>query len=231
MTSEDLKRRREALNLSQIELGAAIGKSRKTINLYENHGNIPEGVQKLLEIFFLEKEEGVNVTEIKENSNETLPKEKDAFWVQYSRYKEVPIVTHRAQAGFLAGWGDPHYEEELPKALFEVDREYKGKYICFEVSGDSMEDGSVESIMEGDLLLCREVQRLHWTNHLHINQWDFVIVHKTDGILVKRITKHDTETGKLILHSLNPLYDDYDVYMDDLIAIFNVVKVDRNRRR
>lgn len=160
-------------------------------------------------------------------------KEHDAVWVNFESFKLVPLVTHRAQAGFLAGWGDDEYLDELPKVPWEVDREYKGKYMTFEVSGDSMESDTDprESLFEGDLLLCREVQRIHWKNKLHIHKWDFVIVHREQGILVKRIKEHVTGNGTLVLHSLNPYYEDFNVEMDDLIAIFNIVDVKRSRRR
>ena len=48
-----------------------------------------------------------------------------------------------------------------------------------------------EAILDKDILLCREVQRHHWKIKLHINKWDFVIAHRTLGVVVKRITKHD----------------------------------------
>jgi len=171
--------------------------------------------------------------EIDTNINTNISKEPDAIWVNYERFKLVPLVTHRAQAGFLSGWGDDEYLEELPKVPWEVDKEYKGKYVTFEVAGDSMESDTNprESIFEGDLLLCREVQRIHWKNKLHIHKWDFVIVHRRDGILVKRIIEHKTGNGTLVLHSLNPYYDDFEVEMDDLIAIFNIVDIKRSARR
>ena len=113
-----------------------------------------------------------------------------------------------------------------------MDREYKGNYLTFEVVGDSMEcDSPRESILEGDLLLGREVRNEYWTSKLHIHKWDFIIVHKTEGILVKRIIEHDVSSGKLILKSLNPYYEDQTVYMNDLTGIFNIVDIKRSRRR
>lgn len=161
----------------------------------------------------------------------TKVSEEEAKYITFDNTMMVPLVLNKARAGFLSGWGDTEYIEHLPKVPFEVDQEYKGKYICFEVSGDSMDDGSYESLLEKDILLCREVQRIHWKNKLHINKWNFVIVHKTEGILVKRITEHNTDNGKLRLHSLNEYYEDQEVFMDDLIAIFNVVDVKRSLRR
>jgi len=159
--------------------------------------------------------------------------EPEGIYVNFNHFKLVPLVTQRARAGFLAGWEDPEYLEELPKVPWEVDREYKGRYLTFEVAGDSMEsiDNPRESLYEGDLLLCREVGRQHWRNRLHIRQWDFVLAHAQQGVLVKRIAEHNTETGELTLHSLNPYYQDFTVNMNDLIAIFNIVDIKRSMRR
>ncbi|WP_299618810.1 S24 family peptidase [uncultured Tenacibaculum sp.] len=156
----------------------------------------------------------------------------DAIWVEYERFKLVPLINKRARAGFLSGWEDDEYIDELPKIPWEVDREYKGNYLTFEVVGDSMEcDNPRESILEGDLLLGREVRKEYWSSKLHINKWDFIVVHKTEGILVKRIIEHEVETGKLILHSLNPYYENQEVYMQDLNGIYNIVDIKRSRRR
>jgi len=173
-----------------------------------------------------------NSTNTKINEK-TIEYRTEAIWVQYERFKLVPLVTHRAQAGFMAGWGDEEYLGDLPKVPWEVDREYKGTYLTFEVSGDSMEsdENPRESLFEGDLLLCREVQKQHWKNKLHIKKWDFIIVHREHGVLVKRIVHHNTEKGELTLHSLNSYYEDFKVRLDDLIALFNIVDVKRSRRR
>ncbi|SFW11303.1 Peptidase S24-like [Sinomicrobium oceani] len=143
---------------------------------------------------------------------------------------EVPHVPIHAQAGFLSGYGDQAYMDELPKQFWEVDREYKGHYVCFEVKGDSMDDNSSEAILEGDKVLCREIQRHHWQYKLHINQWNFVIVHKDEGIIIKRITDHDVEKGVVTCHSLNPYYDDFKLNLNDVIALFNVVDLKRSLR-
>jgi hypothetical protein len=163
--------------------------------------------------------------------NQNMMHEENAAYVTGRNIMMIPVVGQRAQAGFLVGYGDNEYLESLPKIPYEVDKEYRGKYVCFEVSGDSMDDNTADAILENDVLVCREIQRHHWTNKLHINKWDFVLVHKEMGIVVKRITKHDTQKGILTLHSLNDMYEDYDVNMDDLITIFNVVDVTRSRRR
>jgi len=230
MTKEDLKEYINKSGLSRANFAEKLSISIETLNSWEYRGkNIPKTKEKLIQSVFNTYRYGKD--ELSYVKNEV--KEPEAIWVQYEGYKLVPLVNKRAQAGFLSGWGDDEYEDELPKIPWEVDKEYKGKYMTFEVSGDSMESDSNprESLYEGDLLLCREIQRHHWSNKLHIHKWDFVIVHREDGILAKRIINHKTGNGELTLHSLNPYYDDFKVEMDDLIAIFNIIDVKRSRRR
>jgi phage repressor protein C with HTH and peptisase S24 domain len=141
----------------------------------------------------------------------------------------VPLVASYAHAGYMSGYADPEFLDSLPKEPFPADREYKGTYMCFEVKGDSMDDDSKRAICQGDKLLCRELGRQHWKNKLHIHKYDFVIGMKTDGLVVKQIVAHDVANGIITLHSLNPLYEDYDVKLEDVAVLFNVVEIKRKR--
>ena len=155
----------------------------------------------------------------------------DAVLVTSDTIMNVPLVNQYAYAGYLAGFNDPVYIDELPKVPFIVEREHKGEYICFEVKGDSMDDGTHESYLERDILLCRNVRKDFWKCKLHIHKWDFVIVHKENGICVKRIINHDVENGIITCHSLNDYYEDFDIDLRDVSKIFNIVDVQRKRNR
>lgn len=141
----------------------------------------------------------------------------------------VPLVGQLAYAGYLSGFADNEFVETLPTTAFVVDKEPKGKYIAFEVRGDSMDDGTSESYISGDIILCREIKRELWQSKLHIKKWDFVIVHRTKGIVIKKIKSHDTATGFLTLHSINTEYEDFTVKIDDVLQLFNVVQVMRKK--
>lgn len=148
-----------------------------------------------------------------------------------SSVMHVPLVNQYAYAGYLSGFADNEYVDTLPKIPFILDKEYRGEYLCFEVKGDSMECESEESIPEGSILLCRNVRKEYWKNKLHIHKWDFVIVHNTDGILVKRIINHDVESGIITIHSLNEFYEDRQLHLKDVQQIFNIVEVQTKRKR
>lgn len=143
----------------------------------------------------------------------------------------IPLVSQYAYAGYLSGYGDPEYIDKLPRIDFTPDRHMTGNYIAFEVRGDSMNDGSADSYLEGELLICREVEPVYWKDsQLFINKRDFVIIHK-EGILIKRIIAHDVENHTITIHSLNPMYQDEVLDLADVRQIFSVVESRRQRRR
>lgn len=147
-----------------------------------------------------------------------------------SSIMNVKLVGQYAQAGYLCGYNDPEYMDSLPTIPFAVDSEHKGNYICFEVKGDSMDDGSKHSYEQGDIVLCREVNQEYWKSRLHYNHWNaFVIVHQTDGILIKQIISHNVEKGFITIHSFNDLYPDREIDLREIKAIYNVVKTQKNR--
>jgi len=155
----------------------------------------------------------------------------DARPVNVETFMYVPLIPVRASAGYLTGYGDTEYIESLPSLPVVVDKQYKGKYRLFEVEGDSMDDGTRGALCDKDIVLGREVKRELWQNKLHINNWNFIIVHRTEGITIKRILEHNTEDGSILCHPVNPLYEDFTLYLDEVLELYNVIKiVDRNAR-
>jgi plasmid maintenance system antidote protein VapI len=162
------------------------------------------------------------------NTTETI---KEAEPLNPNAILYVPLVNQYAYAGYLSGYQNNTYMETLPTIPFIADHEGRGNYIAFEVRGDSMNDGTEESYLEGDRLLCREIPQHLWVDSkLHIKKWDFVIVHE-DGIIVKRITDHDVENHTITVHSLNDMYPDRILDLAEVKQIFNVIEMQRPRRR
>ncbi|WP_440881441.1 helix-turn-helix domain-containing protein [Tenacibaculum sp. C7A-26P2] len=214
MNASEIKKRRKELGLTQEQLAKKIGITKRTIINYEKGEFIPESKVKLLHSILSNKNE------------EAIPLDFSELNVMF-----VPLVNQYAYAGYLSGYGDDEFIEGLSKIPFIADQEHKDQYLCFEVKGDSMDDGSYESYLEGDVLLCLNIRQDYWMSKLHINKWDFVVVHKEKGVLVKRITEHDVENGILTLHSLNEYYDDFQVHLKDVAKIFNIVDDRRKRNR
>jgi len=161
----------------------------------------------------------------------SMLKKQEAKPVDDINFQRVPLIPISARAGYLTDYGDEEYIKELPTVPIIVDKNYKGKYRVFEVEGDSMYNGSFTSICDKDKILCREIQKSLWQYKLHINDWFFVIVHRTEGIIVKQIVEHDVEKCEIKCHSLNPIFEDFILSLDDVLELYNVIKiVDRNTR-
>ncbi|QIL40991.1 helix-turn-helix transcriptional regulator [Pedobacter sp. HDW13] len=147
----------------------------------------------------------------------------------------VPLVQEYAYAGYLGNYQDVEYVEELPKHAINVFKHHRGLYRAFEVLGDSMDNGTSESILEGNIVTGSYLQRHHWTSKLHTHRVDnWIIVHKKLGIIVKRIHHKDIEQGIITIKSLNPnkdLYPDEDLLLDDVKELYSVINISKPTRR
>lgn len=223
---------RKSLRLRQKDFGEKIGIKQAYLSEIES-GKKPlteELYNNIIEVFGMDKVSehfiSTNDSDIiaNKNTNEAVP-------LNQNFIINVPLVNQYAQAGYICGFQDAAYIATLPTIPFIIDHEAKGNYVAFEVRGDSMNDGTEESYLEGDRLLCREIAPYLWAeSKLHIRKWDFVIVHK-GGILVKRIIDHNVENHTITIHSLNDMYPDRVIDLAEVKQIFNVIELQRPRRR
>lgn len=146
---------------------------------------------------------------------------------EYKGSIPVRLVRNKAKAGWSEQYYADEYLEDMPVVIIEADENYKGTYMAFEVDGDSMEP----DYMEGDILICREIQRHLWRYKLHIKDWDFVIAHHTNGIMLKEIVAHNVETGIITCRSINPKYEDFQLDLHNIAFLYNVVEVRQRGKR
>ena len=140
---------------------------------------------------------------------------------EYTSHLEVKLVTTKARAGFSESYYADEYLEDMPTLLIEADKEYRGKYLAFEVDGDSMEP----EYHPGDVVICREIKRDLWRYKLHYDTWDFVIAHGTQGIMLKQIMDHNVETGEIVCHSVNSdMHPDFTINLREVAFLYNVVE-------
>ena len=155
----------------------------------------------------------------------------EAVQVEYDKFVKVPLVSKYAYAGYLLGYGDDEYIGTLPTIEYAPESEMTGNYLAFEVKGDSMDDGTIDSYKEGEILICKEIDKyLYKDCQLPINKRDFVIAHK-EGLLIKQIINHDVKNHTITIHSLNPIYKDKFIDLCDVYKIFLVIESRRQRKR
>ncbi len=121
----------------------------------------------------------------------------------------IDLVPEKAAAGYLNGFADPEYVEELPK--FRLPMLSGGTYRAFEISGDSMLPIQPGSIVIGE----------------YVEDWQqikdgvtYIVVSAKEGIVYKRLFNKIEERGAIICQSDNPAYPPYSVPVDDVLEIW-----------
>lgn len=140
----------------------------------------------------------------------------------------IPLVPYMATAGYLSGYSDDEYIESLP--TIPLVTEGNGKYVAFEVNGNSMDDGSSRAYQNGDIVICKLCTEYFKNgNHMETKGREFIIVHK-EGILLKCISSVDKLNGRLTLHAFNPSYRDVEVDMRDVMQVL-VVEFQQKKKK
>lgn len=122
---------------------------------------------------------------------------------------DIQFVPVKAAAGYLAGYGDPEFIDELN--TFTLPMLAPGNYRAFEIMGDSMLPTPSGSVIVGE--------RVENLEGLKANQ-TYILVSKNEGIVYKRILKNPKSKNKLTLVSDNPSYQPYTINAADLLEIW-----------
>ena len=126
----------------------------------------------------------------------------------------VQFVPVRAAAGYMAGYADPDFVDELN--TFTLPMLAPGQYRAFEIVGDSMLPTPSGSVIVGE-----KVERLDDLK----NNSSYVVLSKNDGIVYKRIAKDTEANNRLTLKSDNPIYEPYTVSEEDVLEIWKAVYI------
>ncbi len=126
----------------------------------------------------------------------------------------VPFVPVKAAAGYLAGYADPEFLDELN--TFTLPMLAPGEYRAFEIIGDSMLPTPSGSVIVGEKVdSIRDVK----------NSNTYIVVSNADGVVYKRIITNDDNKDKLTLLSDNPLYEPYQVNSQDIVEVWKAVYI------
>lgn len=127
----------------------------------------------------------------------------------------ISLIPIKARAGYLIGYGDPEYIEEMPKFRLPVPELSLNKtYRAFQIKGDSM-----EPIKPGSYILCEYVE--NWQNIK--DGKTYILLTKDDGIVYKRVSNKIKDRGELILNSDNPEYESYSVHIDNVMEVWEAL--------
>lgn len=137
-------------------------------------------------------------------------KEVLAITVDKKDKENVELVTQKASAGYLSGYQDPEFIQELPRISLPVLPRH-ATYRAFEIQGDSMLPIQPGSIIFGEYL-----------DHLTKvkNGQLYILVTRKEGIVFKRVFNVLEISDKLLLVSDNKQYQPYAVGASDIFEIW-----------
>ncbi|HYF31410.1 MAG TPA: helix-turn-helix domain-containing protein [Chitinophagaceae bacterium] len=122
---------------------------------------------------------------------------------------EIQFVPVKAAAGYLAGYGDPEFIDELN--TFTLPMLSPGQYRAFEIVGDSMLPTPSGSVIVGE-----KVENLE---DVKTNQ-TYIVVSRNEGIVYKRVLRNAKLKNKMTMVSDNSAYHPYNVSMEDIMEIW-----------
>lgn len=131
-----------------------------------------------------------------------------------AQVSEIQLVPVKAAAGYLAGYADQDFLDELN--TFTLPMLAPGQYRAFEIMGDSM-----LPTPSGSVIVCEKVDDQEDIK----NSQAYIVVSRNEGIVYKRIVKNNKGKAKLTLVSDNPQYEPYHISAEDVIEMWKAVYV------
>jgi transcriptional regulator with XRE-family HTH domain len=127
---------------------------------------------------------------------------------------EIQFVPIKAAAGYLAGYADPEFIDELN--TFTLPMLAPGQYRAFEIVGDSMMPTPSGSIIVGE-----KVEDINDVK----NSFTYIVVSRNEGIVYKRVLKNNRTKNKYTLVSDNPTYQPYQVNGEDILEVWKAMMI------
>lgn len=122
----------------------------------------------------------------------------------------IELVQLKASAGYLNGYADAEFIEELPRFRLPMLNTI-GTHRAFEIKGDSM-----LPIASGTVIIGKYIE--DWSEIK--DGTPCIVVSQTEGVVFKRVYNKIKNESALRLHSDNPVYDPYEVGVDDVHEIW-----------
>ncbi|MFH0843326.1 MAG: LexA family transcriptional regulator [Bacteroidota bacterium] len=226
--TSNIKFLRKRRGRTQDDVAVALNLKRSTLSGYEN-GVAQPGIEILVSFskYFnlsIDTMLKIDISSLSESQLGELERGYDAYLkgsnlrvltttVSTDNVENIEMVPEKAKAGYTTGYADPEYIGELPRFRLPFLSDKK-KYRTFQLKGDSMlpiPDGS-------------------WVTGEFVQDWREIISGKAyvvftvnDGIAFKIIENNLKSDGRLVLYSLNPIYEPYEVHINEVKEIWKFV--------
>ncbi len=137
-----------------------------------------------------------------ENNRVILPIQVDRSGENY-----IEVVTQKAKAGYLGGYADPEYIEQLQQISLPFLG--VGKYRGFPVEGDSMPPHQ-----DGDIIVGRYIENLGEV----LSGKTYILITRSEGVVYKRLSSQ--KKNLLSVSSDNFFYPPYEIKASNILEIW-----------
>ena len=226
--ASNIKFLRKRKGRTQDDVAAALDLKRSTLSGYEN-GVAQPGIDVLVSFsgYFnmsIDTLLKIDIAKLSESQLGELERGYDAYvkgsnlrvlatTVNSGNRENIELVTEKAKAGYTTGYADPEYIGELP--VFHLPfLSDKRKYRTFQLKGDSM-----FPIPDGSWVTGEFIQ--DWTELMSGKA--YIVFTIDDGIVFKIVENNIRKNGRLTLFSLNPLYEPYEIHINEVKEIWKFV--------
>jgi transcriptional regulator with XRE-family HTH domain len=225
----NLKFLRNRLKKSQDDMAAILGVKRSTINSYENGVALTPPLDLLIKMsnyfhFSLDALIRIDLSKVSEFSLGEMERgftkdiEGRNLRILYStvdseQRENIELVPVKSKAGYTAGYNDPEYICSLPTFQLPFLLRDK-KYRAFQLDGDSMLPIPDKAHVIGEY-----VQNMNNIKDGHA----YIVVTIEDGIVFKVVYNQIRKRKKLLLRSLNPVYQPFEVDIQKVLEVWKFV--------
>jgi transcriptional regulator with XRE-family HTH domain len=226
--ASNIKFLRKRRGRTQDDVAVALNLKRSTLSGYEN-GVAQPGIEILVSFsrYFnmsIDTMLKIDMMKLSESQLGELERGYDAYvrgsnlrvlstTVGSDNQENIELVPEKAKAGYTTGYADPEYIGELPRFRLPFLSE-KRKYRTFQLKGDSMLPIPDGSWVTGEFLQdWREIK----------NGKAYIVFTINDGIVFKIVENNLERDGKLVLYSLNPVYEPYEVHINEVKEIWKFI--------
>lgn len=213
---------------TQDDVAVAIDMKRSTLSGYENNVAHP-GLEALIQFsnYFniaIDTLIRIDMSKLPESQLRQIERGYDVYLkgsnlrvlattINRDNEDNIELVSEKAKAGYTGGFADPEYISILPTFRLPFLSRQK-KYRTFQISGDSM----------------LPIPHGAWVTGVFIQDWTtirdkdaYIVLTMDEGIVFKVVENRIKSEGKLVLHSLNPMYSPYDINTRDIREIWQFV--------
>jgi transcriptional regulator with XRE-family HTH domain len=213
--AKNIKFLRSLKKLSQEELSEELNITRAQVSTYERESSAPSIpiMLKLSKYFEIPIDILIknDISKAGTTSFIELRNQRVLFPITVDEDNEnlIEVVPVKASAGYLSGYDDPEYIEQLQK--IKLPFLPSGKHRAFPIKGDSMLPMKDGSFVIGKFIEDKADIKTGRT---------YILVTVNDGMVYKRITNTINVDQNLILNSDNKFYESYKIPIEDVLEVW-----------